>query len=75
MYTQLQSGMVYLMVISGTVFAIQHFRTFVARRSPRRELMLWIGAAGMICGYSLIGWYDLYGQIGESREGVATFSQ
>lgn len=75
MNTQLQSGMVYLMIICGTVFAIEHIRAFVARRSPRRELMLWMGGAGMICGHGLIGWYDLYGQIGESREGIATFSQ
>ncbi len=74
MSTQLQNGVLYLIVIGGMLMAIRQLGGFVARRSPRREQMLWIGAGFLLFGQLIIAWHDTAAITHESRETAAVIS-
>jgi hypothetical protein len=57
------------------LLAIQQLSAFVARRSQRREQMLWIGGAAIVCGQLIIAGHDTNILAGESRSATAVFSQ
>jgi len=67
--------MLYLIVMCGMLLGIRQLTTFVTRRGPRREQMLWIGGALIVIGQSMIAWHDTYVLASASRSGTALMSQ
>lgn len=74
MSTQLQNGVLYLIVIGGMLLAIRQLSGFVARRSPRREQMLWIGAGLLVIGQLILAWYDTSAMAPNGRGTTAILS-
>jgi hypothetical protein len=73
--TQLQNGLLYLIVIGGMLLTIQQLSAFVARRGPRRAQMLWIGGTLIVVGQSMLAWHDTFVLVSDSRDSAALLSQ